>query len=207
MIKKWYFNVLLSTFALLFVMHKQTIIPNQEILLEFSDHQITDTEARRALAIIKRQLESVGVKNTRILWLRDGSLKISYYSDSDIAVINELLSQKRYTGYDVAFLGKAGNADHLPIQDHETGYTLKVRELQGTKDVNSTYLIPGRTKIAKDPELYSGGTNTFAADKTTEVNIKNIGIQRSQIRLLYSVAKNENTSRKIPQVRAGPYLS
>ena len=84
MSKKWYFGVLISAFAMLVVMRQQTVVPNQEIVLEFVDIDPASQEAQDVLTIVKEQLESIGVQHAIISKKsKNGTLKITYYSDTD----------------------------------------------------------------------------------------------------------------------------
>ena len=123
-------------------MQEQTVVPNQEIVVNFSATDVTSLEAQKAIALVKKQLESIGVKNTRITdELHRGRLKISYYSDVDIENIKKVLSDRDYVSLDYVFYGQKRDNDSLPFDKNskEKEYNLDVYEIHKSIDADADY--------------------------------------------------------------------
>lgn len=202
--KKWYFNVLLSALALLMVMQQQTVVPNQEIVLEFLNTEVSNLETQNAIALVKKQLQAVGVKKTRILrGLEKGKLKITYYSDSDVAYIKKILSKEQYLGIDVVFHNNKENKGKSPLEKSPKNYKLNVREIQKTGDFDSDFVVETVLKVTHEQVVYHGSD---AFSFSTKIYIDPLHrfteiAQKVQTKIALAI---NNTSRKIPEVRAGP---
>ena len=58
---KWYFGALIIVFTLLGVYQNRISVPNQEIVLQFTDVNITSDEAENTIEIVKEQLQAIGI--------------------------------------------------------------------------------------------------------------------------------------------------
>ena len=90
-----YIGALIIILTFLGVASKQSItIPNQEIVLQFTDVEVSSFEAKNTVEIVKQQLRNLGADNIQIKKGQKGTLKITYYSDADVASIKETLSNQ-----------------------------------------------------------------------------------------------------------------
>ncbi|WP_299314459.1 hypothetical protein [uncultured Aquimarina sp.] len=203
--KEWYFRILITAFALLVVMQQQTVVPNQEIVLEFTDIKVTSAEAQNAIAIVKKQLESIGVKNTRISEeLHNGTLKISYYSDADVASIKRILAETENVELDHVFYDQnEEDTDKFPLENNEADYSLNVYEIQTGTDINTDFNGIYVLQIKQKQDRASGSyTYGFAEDAHT--NHMNRLVKTAQKINRPIAITIGNTSYQIPEVRAGP---
>ncbi len=201
---KWYLSTLFIILALLGISLEETTTPNQEIVVQFSKDEVTFDEARNAIAIVKEQLQTIGVENIRVVESADGKLKITYYSEVDVASIKEILSkgEKLEFGY-TSYTGHEELPEFPPYKDFNS-YKLNVSEIQNSPDLASDYngyLIQLEAKTVShrhfDADVY------FSDD---EIDLREINrIEK----IAYQVHSNnalliDNSSHNIPEVRAGP---
>jgi hypothetical protein len=201
--KTWYFGALLTLFILLGVYQNQISEPNQEIVLKFSDVNITSDEAQSAIAIVKKQLQAIGVHKVRVKELKDGQLKITYYSSSDVESIKRTLSEENNIVIGYSSINKRGNTPNVPSDKKSKKYKLDVFEIHKSKDLESgldgKYVLSLNQDLDRfyNPNVYIFNNNVDAKDgnKTAETAFK----------VLRNIAiAIDNTSRNVPEVRAGP---
>lgn len=205
MLKKWYvitFVVILSLLG--FVSQEQNVIPNQEIVLQFTDIEITSQEAQSTIAIVKKQLQNIGADNIQVKESHNGKLKITYYSSTDIAIIKDAFSKDESLNVNYSSEKQDGNSTKLPSDENTSlSYNLDVYEIQKeqdtNRDLNGIQLVEFDSKSDRffDP-------NTFFSSKSLDSRIAN-----SRVKVAYIIHSNiaiaiDNTSKSIPEVRAGP---
>ena len=97
---RWYFSALVIILAISGAIYQQQhTIANQEIAFQFSNVDHASKEAQNTIANITKQLDDFGVENIQVKE-EEGQLKISYYSDADIASIKEILSNENAIAVD-----------------------------------------------------------------------------------------------------------
>lgn len=202
--KKWYFGTLITALALLVVMQEQTVVPNQEIVLEFVDIDITSLEAQNAITIVKKQLQSIGAKNTRISKeLKDGKLKITYYSDVEVEYIKRILSEEQNIELDHVFYDQSEDDNQFPVDKNSKDYNFDVYEIQKSTDFDSDFNGLYVLEVKHGQEGHSGSnSHSFVF----EIDINYIdGLVKVAQKVNTNIAiAIDNTSHNIPEVRAGP---
>ncbi|MDO6598193.1 hypothetical protein Q4512_14815 [Oceanihabitans sp. 2_MG-2023] len=198
--KKWYICTLVIAFTLLgYISKEQSALPNQKIVLQFSDTTITSNQIENTVAIVKKQLLDFGVNHIQIHKIENGQLKITYYSDADVVSIKSKLSKEKKLAIDYA----SNQEKHPEKPATNENYNLDVYKIQDAKDANSGF----DGKVAIEPRLESdrySNPNVYFSACPIEVNKLNTYLQ-----VVYKVNTNiaiaiDNTSYKIPEVRAGP---
>jgi hypothetical protein len=202
--QKWY----LSTFVLILVLlgysRQQAYVPNQEIVMQFVDADVTSEVTKNAIAIVKKQLQTIGITNIQVRETAAGRLKITYYSDLDVASIKRIFSKEISLELGYASLGQIedGEQERFPSNKSSNSYNLNVFEIQNTYDAKSDF-------------------NGFLVELTTENErlyypVVDLSIDKREAReknsiekVAYLIQKNialaiHNSSRIIPEVRAGP---
>lgn len=200
---KWYIGTFIFIFTLLGVVnHNQVPKPNQEIVLQFTHSNVSANEAKNAIAIVKQQLQSIGVHAILVEEQGTGGLKISYYSESDIVSVKKALSETDVVALENSVSFFDTNPSELPLNKEESTYNLDVFEI--TKKETGTG-FGGSCAVELKPEY-----NRFYAP-VVSVSISN-SIEKD-IELLekesykyqrYTAVVINNTLHKIPEVRAGP---
>ena len=203
MIKKWYFGTLITVFALLVAMQQEAVVPNQEIVLEFANTKITSPEAQHAISIVKKQLHAIGVKNVRISKeLKNGTLKITYYSNANVERIKKILSEKQNSALEHLVLDQNQKKDEFPpVNNDFEAYNFDVYEIQKSTDFDTGFTGQYPLEI-KQKQRSTGFSHSFIskidADELDEL-----------ISVAQKIHKNiaiaiDHTSHNIPEVRAGP---
>ncbi len=199
---KWYIGALIIILALVGVSLEQAAIPNQEIVVQFADEDVSSHEALETIAIVKKQLQAIGVDYIKIQETLDGRLKITYYSDIDVISIQKLFSQeeKLTLGYSSSIQNSENN--EFPFQKKSNSYDLDVYEIQKNSDLEAGfngYVIEFELKSNR---FFTPNVYFFTRKIDTE--------ERNNFeRVAYKFHKNialaiETAEHSIPEVRAGP---
>lgn len=202
MMKKWYISTLVILLTVLGVLCEQQIsVPNQEIVLEFTNAAISTEETKTTLELVKKQLQELGVENIHVKELNSGKLKITYFSETDVALIKETLSKEKKIDLDYADF--QGNKNQIPVDENSTAYNLDVYEIQKGNDTdwgfNGKYVLEIKPKSDRFfyPKVYTAFNKIAVRNKTSK--------QKVTFKINRHIAiAIDNTSRNIPEVRAGP---
>lgn len=201
--KTWYFGALLILFILLGVYQNRISEPNQEIVLKFSDVNITSDGAQSAIAVVKKQLQAIGVNKVQVKELKDGQLKITYYSATDVESIKRTLSEENNIVIGYSSINKRGTATNIPSDKQSKKYKLDVFEIHKSKDLESG--LDGKYVLSLNQDLdrfYNPNVYVFNNDVDAKDGNK---ITETAFKLLRNIAiAIDNTSRNVPEVRAGP---
>lgn len=201
---KWYISTALIFIAVLggILGKQQVAFPNQEIVLQFANKDISLNEAQSTIALVENELKDIGVTYIRIGEQEDGRLVISYHSDTDVESIkNILLTQKELA------LGFVSDKNEPPLQfpsnDKYLGYNLDVYEIQDGQNLFTDLggkcaveLKSGQLRFV-NPNFYIA-TNDLCLIDNGQILKENYSFQR------YIAIEKEYRAHKIPEVRAGP---
>jgi len=198
---KWYFGALLILFISLGVYQNKISEPNQEIVLKFLDSGITSEEAQNAVVIVKAQLQEIGINTFQVKELKDGQLKISYFSNADIESIKKVLLKDSKIDVDYAYNNQHDSKS--PSNKKSKNYKLDVFEIHKSNDsesgLNGKFVLNLKQDYDRffNPKVY-----IFNNKVNTGLNIKNV---KKELKILANIAiAIDNYSRNMPEVRAGP---
>lgn len=198
---KWYACALLSIFIFLAAIQENTCVPNQEIVLEFVNLNTTEKDIDKTIFNVTERLVEAGASNINVQETENGALKISYFSIVNVANIKKkLLKNNVLDGNDNPFKDQEEN---YPLSDNESNYNINVYELSQESEISD---FDGNSilEIKYDSHRYTN-TQTFASINTILENKANnlfkIAYRLNKKRLIIA----DNTSNKIPEVRAGPF--
>lgn len=199
---KWYWSTFIVILALIGFTLQQFAVPNQEIVVQFSHDKVTQLESKNTIAVVKNQLQSLGVKNIQVLKGENGNLKITYYSDLEVAFIQHYLSNTESLEVSFASIFKDKNSPILPEDSSSNPFQLKVLELKQGQDKNGDF---NSFALELKPEIdrfYK--TVVYLPFVSTEENTKN-----NTAKVAYKIQNNiaiaiDHITYKIPEVRAGP---
>ena len=196
---KRYFSALIIILTLLGVAQQQFSVPNQEIVMQFTDDEVSSDDALNAIAIVKNQLQIIGVDNIQVREVEDGRLRITYYSDIDVASIKDILSQEKKI--ELGYTSQDNESNKIPSDNESNGYNLDVFKIQ--KGSDSEWDLDGTLvlEFKPDGDRFSN-PKVFASNEEIDVEEN---ITKIAYKLHYNIAiAIDNTSYKIPEVRAGP---
>ncbi|MDC8005491.1 hypothetical protein POV27_15645 [Aureisphaera galaxeae] len=199
---KWYLSTLFIILTVLGISLDRTTSPNQEILVQFNSDEVTFDEAQKAIAVVKAQLQNIGVENIQVSTSANGKLKITYYSEVDVASIQNILSSDNNLE-----LGYVSYSDHesdsnVPFGYDIQSYQLNVSEIQKSSNFDSDY--EGYLVEFKSSKTRYYHIDIYFSKEEIDFRSKN-----RVYKTAYEVHSNnalliDNSSHNIPEVRAGP---
>ncbi|NRB58456.1 MAG: hypothetical protein HRU50_00775 [Winogradskyella sp.] len=197
---KLYFGILLVLLIFLGRQLENRVVPNQQILLEFSELDLSKQDTNRAIEVIQSRLENVGVTNIQVQQPSEGKLKIVYFSDSDVQYIQtQLLNEE---GYKVCVDQNDQVPEGLPKETLKK-YKLNISEIQ--KDINTDWDFDGVQVVElnqKSDRFNKPKVKTFAV--TISLQLSNL-IEHVALKANYNPSiVSDNLHYKIPEIRAGP---
>ncbi|MFT5231678.1 MAG: hypothetical protein ACI97R_001754, partial [Candidatus Azotimanducaceae bacterium] len=175
-------------------------VPNQEIVVQFSETTSNeDTDA--AITQIRAQLVLLGIEDVQIKQRADGSLKITYYSDVAVSLIQEAFARQHQDLFENVGVPHSNDTD-VPFQEMADNFQFTVSEIGGGTDIYNGlkgHVLEIETKSSRfhPPEFFF----------TASLNAVNKEIKRTKISvLIYSqqTVVVAITSRLLPETRAGP---
>ncbi len=201
---KWCFNTLIVILALFGVCQEQTTLPNQQIILQFANAEVTTDEFKNALTIVKKQLKTIGVDNIQVRKQDDGGLRISYYSTTDVAGIKRMLSKEKQVKLGYVSNGQDDGQTKSPSDKKLNSYNLDVYEIQSGADAGAGL---GGKYVFELKQEYDRFSNPNLYTYLPKIEL---GERNKIVKAAYRINRNiaiaiDNTSHNIPEVRAGPY--
>lgn len=198
---KWYLSAFIIILTLLGISLQQFSVPNQEIVVQFANDEVATFETQNTIAIVKKQLQSIGVDNIQIHEVDNGKLKITYYSNVDVTSIKKIFSEKELE-FGFTSIYHQEKSAKLPSNKKSNTYKLDVFEIQKSNDTDWDFngyvleLNPENDRFFK-PDVY------FPAIR------KDIREKKEIEKVAYIIYRNisigiDNSSHNIPEVRAGP---
>jgi len=199
---KGYFSILFVILALIGISWEHTSKPNQEVVVQFNNGEVSCDEAQIAIALVKLQLQGIGVENIQVVEEDGGRLKITYYSNVDVAVVKSIISDGEKLELSDISLSQNENQPELPSNKDSISYELNVSELHKTTDsgVDGDGFI---LELKSNHDRYVPPVVYYA---TSGISIRD----KSRIeKIAYTVRRNlalliDSDSHNIPEVRAGP---
>ncbi|MFH4963957.1 hypothetical protein V8G69_03055 [Gaetbulibacter sp. M235] len=199
----WYFGALLILFISLGIYQNRISEPNQEIVLKFSDIDITSDEAQNAVVIVKEQLQAIGVNTIQVQELKDGQLKITYYSSVNIESVKKALSDGNHIDIEYASNNQYENTPKFPSEKKTKNYKLDVFEIHKGNDLDSGLNGKFVLNLKQDFDRFYK-QNVYVFNNEIDARHGN-EIANEALKILKNIAiAIDNTSRNIPEVRAGP---
>jgi len=200
---KWCFGALIIVFTLLGVYQNRISVPNQEIVLKFTDVNITSGEAENTIEIVKEQLQAIGINVLRVQELKDGQFKIAYYSTSDVASIKEILSNEKNLKIGFTSNNEDENSSHIPSKNKSKTYKLDIFEIHKSTDSESG--LDGKYVITlKQDYNRFYYPNDIVFNNDVDAKDANLNAELA-FKLHFGIALTiDNSLGNIPEGRAGP---
>lgn len=178
-------------------------VPNQEIVVQFANENISLNEAKHTISIVEEELLRIGVSHIQISEQEDGRLVISYYSDTNVEGIKKLLSEQKELALGFIPSDKSEKPLRFPSKKADIAYNLDVYEIQQGKypasDLGGKCALELKTKHHRFVNYNYYIPANVGYPEVNDHHLKaNFSFQR------YAAIAKENCSHKIPEVRAGP---
>ncbi|WP_066220993.1 hypothetical protein [Formosa haliotis] len=202
---KWYFSTLIVTVAFFFgvASQQQHVVPNQEIVLQFSGDVFAQDKAEQAILAVKHKLQAIGADNIQVVQNEEGVLKITYYSDADIDHIKTALAEDQSLEFENSASKHRSNSTEFPSQDQEITYNFDVYEIHNGNDFAFEHAGKVAVELKASSHHFSNTNDHLYVNHTTD------NIEFPSIKVAYKFYTTialaiENNSKQIPEVRAGP---
>ncbi|WP_299889965.1 hypothetical protein [uncultured Lacinutrix sp.] len=205
MLKKWYISALVVILTIIGISQEQAIVPNQEIVLQFSNSHVSSNETQEAIDSVRNQLQDIGIQNVNVKEEQKGRLVIAYYSTKDVASIKEAFFKDNTIGLGLDYTGLDKNTkdSEQPSNKNPNHYNLDIYEIQKGGDLGlgfgGKYVFELKQEYVRfyNPNVFLFATIIDSNEKDSTIKVAYI-INRDIALAI------DNTSYKIPEVRAGP---
>lgn len=182
---------------------QQSILPNQEIVLQFANEDISLNDANHTIAIVAQELQRIGVSHIQISEQEDGRLVISYYSDSTVESIKKSLSEQKELALGLVGSDKKENPLQFPSQAKTLGYHLNVYEIQDGPLLFSDFSGKSAIELKSEPQRFLNPNFYIRSEAPFQVHREQL------LKVDFSFQRDiaittDYRSHKIPEVRAGP---
>jgi hypothetical protein len=201
---KWYLSIFVLIVAFLGAGLQQFSAPNQEIVLQFEDKEISLVKTENAIANIKKQLQDIGVKKIQVYKGANGVLKISYFSEIDVVSIKKIFSKEKALKLSYSLLDFEEGSTKMPSKNKSNTYQLDVFEIQKSNgnEGDSNGLVV---------ELLPENDRSFNPDVYYSALLQELRFKNKIEKVAYIIYSNrsieiDNSSYNTPEVRAGPVL-
>ncbi len=200
---KFFFGFLISMVSLLGLSLQQPSTTHQEIIIKFSDAEgITLETQNNTIAIVKKQLQKIGINYLKVSKDHQGHLKISYFSSVGTSFIKKVLNE-----------GDHFAVSYLPDQNNK-----QTEDHTRTKSLNlylDVFRIP---KIFENP-IENSGLVVQLISKTDRYFVPDVFGSYSLFHKKYACLTQQNKFKfhskqetkvdvkclKTIQIRAGPF--
>ncbi len=200
--KIWLKSICISLALSLFGFYVNSInVPNQQIVIEFSDAEISSKALLITLEDVAKQLQNIGADQVRIIKNTDVSFKITYYSTENVTEI-----QQQFSKNNVLKLHSETNQNPLKSPSKNKGGANFALNVSVIKDGNPiTWSLEGVLISEFNPKsdrLYP--LKVFTSGYFTQIKRKTFSGYNT---VSFKFTTNVSTSLHsflIPEVRAGP---
>ena len=198
---KLHLAILVVILAFLGTFMDQKMVPNQQIVVQFLDKSVSLEDSEEAIESIQYKLQSIGVTHIQIGQNRDGQLRITYHSDSEVSQIQDVLFKA--DDFDIAYHTSQQHSNNFPKDKEAKDYELNISEIKSDSNFNwdfeGTQVTEVNQKTDHSNQLqvnYSGKPfNTKPVN-----NIINVAVAANNT-VVNAIGR---LSYEIPEVRAGP---
>ncbi|WP_339626745.1 hypothetical protein [uncultured Winogradskyella sp.] len=198
-----HFGLLVVLLAFLGTYLEHNVVPNQQILVQFSKTDISLIDAKNTIAAIQLKLERNGATHIQIGKNHTGDLRITYYSNADVAHIKALLSSEQ--DFSIAYQQNQKNSDEPSNAQKDNVYKLNISEIQQGSTAHSDFDGIQVTEVNQKLDRFSA-SKVNTSGQFVRPNYKLSGATLSHNAVSFTGDAISAFSYKIPEVRAGPWL-
>ena len=200
---KLYFGILVLLLVFLGRHLEESTIPNQQLVIQFSDEDISTEDAKNTIEAIRAKLYSIGAEQIQIGQSEKGQLKITYFSNAEVDEIQNILSSAE--GLELADGSQNHSSEDFPVETTTKDYDLNISEIQNNSNVNWDFETVETVEINQKSEH---SHNLKVKTSGNHLNLKQSNsIVNTGIKINNAIAySTNNICYKIPEVRAGPIV-
>ncbi|WP_242085309.1 hypothetical protein [Aestuariivivens sediminis] len=185
------------------VVQQQSILPNQEIVLEFTDSEITPNDTQSTIALVKDQLQSLGAKNIQVKEGRQGKLRISYHSAINVTKVKNALSKNNAFVFEYSTNGSEQKGSHVPSEDHKVSCNLDIYEIHNDDGSASDFSGKSVLTVNYKGDRYNCPDFYNFCNYWKPCNAEDCRVNHKRYQQL--VLEIQDPLHIIPEVRAGPF--
>ncbi|WP_458627465.1 hypothetical protein [Winogradskyella sp. PC D3.3] len=202
--RRLHFGLLVILLTFLGMYLEQNTLPNQQIIIQFSENNISSDDTESAIETIQHKLQSIGVTHIQIGQNQEGQLRITYHSYADVEHIQNILFNVEDLNF--AYNSTQNQSDHFPEQKKHKNYELNISEIKTSTDVNWDFERTQVIELNQKIDRFScAKTNSFGHQFNDFEN--NCSIKVAVFINQNATIAIPNISYIIPEVRAGPTAS
>jgi hypothetical protein len=198
---KWYIGALIAIASYFVVKQQSNDLPNQEIAVTFS-HTNSAVQLEKAVTSIKTQLLGIGAENVVITEAVPGSLKVTYYSDLALQNVTDHLFTLSNTNDFTTSLRLKENSGDTPLENILLDYQIDIYEI--SDDLVSGMHPDGKSYFELKQDYNRGSQVHFYTLQAISTCCHNHLVTVAQKASEKVLLTFNNSSFKIPEVRAGP---
>lgn len=200
---KLHFGIITVLLAFLGTFFEQNTAPNQQIVIQFSDDAFTAADTEDAIEAIQGQLHRIGVTQIHVGQSQSGQLRITYFSEEDVAHIKDALFKTE--DFKITYNSSNESSSDFPNKKNVKDYELNVSEIKTSTSNN--WDLEG-TQVTEFNHKTDHSNTLKVHDSSHQVNseLNNHVINTSIANYKVEVIVSNNSSYKIPEVRAGPMV-
>ncbi|WP_225036954.1 hypothetical protein [Winogradskyella sp. SM1960] len=200
---KLHFGLIILLLAFLGTYLEQNTLPNQQIVIQFSDDDISTKDTENAIEVIQNKLESIGVTHIQIGQKNDGELRIIYHSTTAVEHIQNALFNVE--DVNIAYNSTENHTNNFPDHKNHKDYELNITEIKISNNLNWDF---ERTQVVEvnqktDRFLYH---KTHSSGNQFQHIENNFTIKLAVCFSRTTTIETDNNSYIIPEVRAGPIV-
>jgi hypothetical protein len=184
------------------VYQQQNTIPNQEIVLQFTDVKVTSVDTQNTIALVKEKLQNLGADNIQVKETIEGTLKITYFSTTNVSHIEKSLSEENSLSLGYNLNNQDKKSSNLPIENSSISYNLNVYEIQNGNDVDWNFVENSILQIKSDNERLFNPNVFVSIIVSDDKEVGNYKVAYNTFRKIALAI--DKASHNIPEVRAGP---
>ena len=199
---KLHFGIVMVMLMFLGTYIEHNISPNQQIVIQFSNDQISSDKANFAIESLKQQLQEIGAEKLQIVNYSSGQLKITYYSEANVKSIRKVLSNQENLVLDYSYEDDSNDKSN---SENEEVYKFNVSEIQDKPINNWDFEGTEITELNHKSDRYYFPKLKNTSTKEDIENYSSKLYSRFNLLSIFHFNKNK-FSYQIPEVRAGPSL-
>ena len=198
---KLHFGILVLLLAFLGTFIEETTVPNQQIVIQFSNKAISAQDTDNAIEAIQNKLQSTGATQIEIGKNDNGELRITYHSDADVTYIQNALFIEE--DFKLAYQSTQKHTNNFPESTNVKDYELNISEIKISKNFNwdfeGTQVTEVNQKTDHSNQLKINYSGKQIDSKQSNRLIKVAVLVNNTLTITVN-----NHSYNIPEVRAGP---
>lgn len=199
---RWYLIVLTVALAYFGISVERPTVANQEIVVQFAANSINAEDTQNAISEITEQLKAVGVSEIKVSELLNGKLKVTYYSTVEVALIKDLFTKQNKLQLDGTAFNETDGSSKIPLNQSPNSYQLEVVKIK--TDFGSDLGLqglPAGVKSLKDQFVNPNVSLSVCSSEIPTKHLFEIVAFKNYRNISLLI---DNSSYKIPEVRAGP---